>query len=83
MSHGTTTPAPMRNELLRPPHELSAQRYDTGQLSVEVEGQRFRVRTLQFATQWLPDTPGNRHLTVVWLRLLRDEDDKPCFTLQE
>jgi transposase-like protein len=49
---------------------------------VEVEGQHFRVRTPQFATQWLPDTPSNRHLTIVWLRLLRDAHDRPCFTLQ-
>jgi transposase-like protein len=49
---------------------------------VEVDGPRFRVRTAKFSTQWLPDTPNNRDLTVVWLRLLRDEDDKPCFTLQ-
>src|SRR5262249_4184355 len=40
------------------------------------------VRTPQFATQWLPDTPSNRHLTIVWLRLLRDAHDRPCFTLQ-
>jgi len=52
-------------------------------LRVEVDGSRFRVRTAKFSTQWLPDTPSNRHLTVVWLRLLRDEHDKPCFTLQE
>jgi hypothetical protein len=50
---------------------------------VGVDGPRFRVRTATFSTQWLPDTPSNRHLTVVWLRLLRDGDDKPCFTLQE
>src|SRR5713101_60007 len=83
MSHGTTTPAPMRHELLRPPHESSAQRYDTGQLSVEVEGQRFRVRTPQLATQWLPDTPGNRPMTVVWCRLLVDDQGKPLGTLQD
>jgi transposase-like protein len=83
MSHGTTTPAHMCNELLRPLHESSVQRYDTGRLSVEVEGQRFRVRTPQFATHWLPDTSSNRHLTIVWLRLLRDAHDRPCFTLQE
>src|SRR5215468_407328 len=83
MSHGTTTSAHMRNELLRPPHESSAQGYDTGRLSVEVAGQRFRVRPPQFATQWLPDTPSNRHLTIVWLRLLRDAHDRPCCTLQE
>src|SRR5438128_723991 len=83
MSHGTTTPTHMRNELLRPPHESSAQRYDTGRLSVEVEGQRFRVRTPQFATQWLPDTPGNRHMTVVWFRLLVDDQGKPLCTLQD
>ena len=50
---------------------------------VEVGGPRFRVRTAKFSTQWLPDTPSNRHLTVVLLRLLRDEEDKPCCTLQE
>jgi transposase-like protein len=50
---------------------------------VEVDGQRFRVQSAKFSTQWLPDTPSNRHLTVVWLRLLRDAHDKPCFTLQE
>jgi transposase-like protein len=50
---------------------------------VEVDGPRFRVRTAKFSTQWLPDTPSNRHMTVVWLRLLRDDDDKPCCTLQE
>jgi hypothetical protein len=67
----------MRNELLRPPHESSVQGYDTGRRSVEVEDQRFRVRTPQFATQWLPDTLGNRHMTVVWFRLLVDDWGKP------
>ena len=33
---------------------------------VEVDGPRFRVWTARFATQWLPDTPSNRHTTVVW-----------------
>ena len=51
--------------------------------SVEVEGQRFRVHTPWFATQWLPDTPSNRHLTLVWCRLLVDAHGKPLFTLQE
>ena len=50
---------------------------------VEVDGQRFRVWTPRLATQWLPDTPGNRHTTVVWCRLLVDEPGKPLFTLQE
>jgi hypothetical protein len=50
---------------------------------VEVEGQRFRVRTPQFATQWLPDTLGNRHMTVVWFRLLVDDQGKPLCTLQD
>ncbi|MGH8069581.1 MAG: hypothetical protein ACRERE_30950 [Candidatus Entotheonellia bacterium] len=55
----------------------------TGRASVEVAGQRFRVRTPRFSTQWLPDTPSNRHMTIVWLRLLQDEHGQPCFTLQE
>ena len=50
---------------------------------VEVDGQRFRVWTPRFATQWLPDTPSNRHTTVVWFRLLVDAHGKPLFTLQE
>ena len=50
---------------------------------MDVDGQRFRVRTAQFSTQWLPDTPSNRHLTVVWFRLLVDDQGKPLFTLQE
>src|SRR6266852_2528217 len=83
MNHGTTTPAHMRNKLLRPPHESSAQEADRGRLSVEVEGQRFRVRTPQLATQWLPDTPGNRPMTVVWCRLLVDDQGKPLCTLQD
>jgi hypothetical protein len=33
---------------------------------VAVDGQRVRVWTPRFATPWLPDTPGNRHTTVVW-----------------
>jgi hypothetical protein len=51
--------------------------------SVEVEGQRFRVHTPRFATQWLPETPSNRHLTLVWRRLLVDAQAKPWFTWQE
>jgi hypothetical protein len=52
-------------------------------LRVEVDGPRFRVRTAKCATQWLPDTPSHRHLTLVWFRLLVDAHGKPLFTLQE
>src|SRR4029450_4858810 len=83
MSHGTTTPAHMCNELLRPLHESSVQRSAPGRLSVEVEGQRFRVRPPQFATHWLPDTSSNRHLTIVWLRLVRGAHDSLVFTVDE
>lgn len=55
----------------------------TGRLRVDVDGQRFRVRTPEVSTQWLLDTPSNRHLTVVWFRLMVDAQGKPCFTLQE
>jgi hypothetical protein len=48
-----------------------------------VEGERFRVHTPRFATQWLPDTPSNRHLLVVWFRLLVDAHGKPLFSLQQ
>src|SRR6266852_798888 len=50
---------------------------------VEVDGSRFRVRTAQLSTQWLPDTPSNRHLTLVWFRLLVDAHGTHLFTLQE
>jgi hypothetical protein len=52
-------------------------------LRVEADGSRFRVRTAQFSTQWLPDTPSHRHLTLVGLRLLVEAHGKPLFTLQE
>jgi len=52
-------------------------------LTLEVEGNRFRVQTQGFCTQWLPDTPNNRQMAVVWLRLLVDERGKRMFTLQE
>src|SRR5215831_1242621 len=83
MAHGTTLPAPVRAVLPRSPHALLDPGQEPRGLRVEVNGQRFRVQSARFSTQWLPDTPSNRHLTVVWLRLLRDADDKPCFTLQE
>jgi len=49
---------------------------------VEVAGPRFRVWTAKFSTRWLPDTPSNRHLTVVWMRLLGNERGTPLLTLQ-
>jgi transposase-like protein len=57
--------------------------HSTGRLRLEVDGPRFRVRTAGIATQWLPDTPSNRHLTLIWFRLLVDAHGKPLFTLQE
>jgi len=56
---------------------------DMGRLRVEVEGRRFRVLTPEISTQWLPDTPSNRHVTVVWLRLLVDDRGKPLYALQD
>jgi hypothetical protein len=47
---------------------------------VDVDGQRFRVRTPQFSTPWLPDTPRQRPLTLVWCRWLGDAHGKPLFT---
>jgi hypothetical protein len=83
MPHHTTLPAHGRHGFPSPPDESLDTEHNLGRLTVDVDGQRFRVRTAQLATQWLPDTPSNRHLTVVWLRLLREAHDKPCFTLQE
>ena len=55
----------------------------TARLCVEVDGPRFRVRTPEVSTPWLLATPSNRHLTVVWFRLLVEAQGTPCFTLQE
>lgn len=52
-------------------------------IQLEVEGSKFRVQTQEFSTQWLPDTPINRQMAVIWLRLLVDERGKALFTLQE
>jgi len=52
-------------------------------ITVEVEGNRFRVQTQAFSTAWLPDTPVNRQVAIVWLRRLTDERGKRLCTLQE
>ena len=83
MAHGTTLPAPVREVMPHSPRALVDPGQEPGGLRGEVDGPRFRVQSARVSTQWLPDTPSNRHLTVVWLRLLRDAHDKPCFTLQE
>jgi transposase-like protein len=83
MAHGTTLPARVCKGLPSPARESMDTEHRTGWPRMEVDGQRFRVRTPRVSTQWLLDTPINRHLTVVWLRLLADEHGKPLFTLQE
>src|SRR3989442_6752723 len=83
MDHDTTLPAPVRSALPSPARTAVDPRPGTGGPSVDVDGRRFRVRTPKVSTQWLPDTPSNRHLAVVWCRLLVDEHSKPLFTLQE
>ena len=82
MTHDTTLPAHVRQGLPSPPGESLDPGHNTGRLTVDVDGERFRVRTARCSTQWLPDTPSNRHLTLVWFRLLVDEYGKPLFTLQ-
>src|SRR5262245_16779866 len=83
MAHDTTLAAQRRTEVPSPQRKWWDSGDHRGELSVEVDDQRFRVRTARFTTQWLPDTPSNRHLTVVWCRLLVDAHGKPLFTLQE
>jgi hypothetical protein len=61
---------------------LARSGHNQGWLSLEVAGQRFRVRTPQVSTQWLYYTPTNRHLIVVWFRLLVDEQGEPLFTFR-
>jgi hypothetical protein len=83
MAHGTTLPAPVREGIPRSPRALVDPGREPGGLHVEVDGQRFRGQSARFSTQWLPDTPSHRHLTLVWLRLCVDAQGKPLFTLQE
>lgn len=56
-------------------------------LFVVEEDNRFRVKwqvnSQECSTDWLPDTPSNRKITVVFLRLLCDEEGKQLFTFQE
>jgi hypothetical protein len=83
MTHDTTLPAHLRQRLPGSAGESLETGHHTGRLTVDVDGQRFRVRTAQCSTPWLPDTPSHRHLTLVWCRLLVDEHGKSLFTLQE
>jgi hypothetical protein len=83
MAHGTTLPVQSGTGWRSPACEARQTGHSTGRLRVEEDGQRFRVQTPRVSTQWRPDTPSNRHLTVVWLRLLVDEHGKPLYTLQE
>lgn len=46
---------------------------------VEVDGPRLRGRTALCATQWLPATPSQRPLTLVWGRWLVEAHGKPRF----
>ena len=83
MAYTTTVPAPVHH--VHPGAALASMDQGEGpeRPHVDVDGQRFRVRTPRFSTQWLPDTPSNRHLNLVWFRLLVDAHGKPLFTLQE
>jgi hypothetical protein len=65
MPHDTILLAHARHGLPSHPCESLDQGHGPGEPSVDVDGQCFRVRTSRFATQWLPDTPSNRHTTVV------------------
>jgi len=44
---------------------------------------RFKIETQDFSTSWFIDTAANRKVSVVYLRSLRDEDEKALFTFQE
>lgn len=83
MAHPTTLPVPKRAGIAPLPGGSLDPGQDTGGLSVARDGQRFRGQPATFSTPWLPDTPSNRHLTIVWLRLRRNAHDRPCFTWQE
>lgn len=46
-------------------------------------GQKLRVETEKFSTDWLVDSPANRKTYVIFLRSLIDQDGKRMFTHQE
>ena len=66
MTDDTTLLAQVRQGLPSPAGEALDPEHHTGRLTVDVASARCRVRTARLVTQWLPDTPGNRHLAVVW-----------------
>jgi len=66
MAYGTTLPAPVRAVIPRSPRAWVDPGQEPRGLLVEGDGQRFRVQSARLSTQWLPATPSNRHLTVVW-----------------
>ena len=51
-------------------------------LSVEKEGNRFRVKWQGNSTDWLPDTASNRKVVLVFLRCFQDEKGRHL-TFQE
>ena len=83
LTHDTTLPTHVRHGLPSPPGESLDPGPNTGRLIVDVDGQGFRVRTARCGTQWLPDTPSNRHLTLVWCRWRVETPGKPLCTVQE
>jgi hypothetical protein len=66
MTEDTTLLAQVRQGLPSPAGEALDPEHHTGRLTVDVASARCRVRTARVATQWLPDTPGHRHLAVLW-----------------
>jgi len=52
-------------------------------LQLEKQGNKFRVVTQEFSTNWLPDNLWNRKVVLVMLRYLVDDRGKELFTLQE
>jgi hypothetical protein len=82
MAHRTTLPTHVHTAVSSPARVAVDPQPGTGGPSVDVEGQRFRVRTAKVSTPWLPHTPSNHHLAVVWCRLLVDEHGKPLCTVQ-
>ncbi len=45
--------------------------------------QKIRIVTEQFSTVWIPDSPANRKTLIIFLRSLKDPDEKILFTHQE
>ncbi len=70
----------MENKVIAPSYKNNG---GSMTIQIERENNKFQVKTQYFNLEWIPDTPANRKTTVVFLRLMENENNKKLFTLQE